>query len=144
MFYSGYYAEAAPFVQQLRDGGFTGTFASADGTKRIPGLVKQAGQSAKDAIPVLPVQPGHRRLRQNYKELFGQDAGTYSPLEGCDLGTIMLQRASTPGKITRADLLDFVPQLPGQGVARHYQWTDTGELTGRHGLDLQGSVTTYA
>ncbi len=33
VFYSGYYSEAAPLVQQLKDGGFKGTFVSADGTK---------------------------------------------------------------------------------------------------------------
>ena len=33
VFYSGYYSEAAPLVQQLKDGGFEGTFVSADGTK---------------------------------------------------------------------------------------------------------------
>ena len=42
VFYSGYYAEAAPFVQQLRDGGFEGTFVSADGTKDP--RVRQAGR----------------------------------------------------------------------------------------------------
>ena len=33
------------------------------------------------------------------------------------------------GKITRADLLDFVRNYQGQGIARKYQWTETGELT---------------
>ncbi len=42
VFYSGYYAEAAPFVQQLKDGGFEGTFVSADGTKDP--AVRQAGR----------------------------------------------------------------------------------------------------
>ncbi len=32
------------------------------------------------------------------------------------------------GKIA-ADLLDWVRNYQGQGVARKYQWTDTGELT---------------
>jgi len=126
VFYSGYYAEAAPFVQQLRDGGFTGTFASADGTKD-PEFVKQAGQSSKDAILSCPCSPATGDFAKNYKAKFGQDAGTYS-LEGYDLGTIMLKGIDS-GKITRADLLDFVRNYQGQGVARHYQWTDTGELT---------------
>ena len=33
VFYSGYYSEAAPFAQQLKDGGVTAQFISADGTK---------------------------------------------------------------------------------------------------------------
>ena len=60
VFYSGYYAEAAPFVQQLRDAGFTGKFVSADGTKD-PEFVKQAGASVQGRGAVLPVRPGHRR-----------------------------------------------------------------------------------
>ena len=32
------------------------------------------------------------------------------------------------GKITRPDLLDWVKNYKGQGVAREYQWTDKGEL----------------
>jgi branched-chain amino acid transport system substrate-binding protein len=126
VFYSGYYAEAAPFVQQLRDGGFTGTFASADGTKD-PEFVKQAGQSSKDAILSCPCSPATGDFATKYKDKFGQEAGTYS-LEGYDLGTIMVKGIDA-GKITRPDLLDFVRNYQGQGVARKYQWTDTGELT---------------
>jgi len=49
VFYSGYYSEAAPFVQQLKDGGVEATFVSADGTKD-PEFVKQAGESSKGSI----------------------------------------------------------------------------------------------
>lgn len=126
VFYSGYYAEAAPFVQQLRDAGYTGTFASADGTKD-PEFVKQAGAAAKDAVLSCPCSPATGDFAVKYKEAFGQDAGTYS-LEGYDLGTIML-RGIDAGKVTRADLLDWVRNYQGQGVARKYQWNDNGELT---------------
>lgn len=126
VFYSGYYAEAAPFVQQLRDGGYTGTFASADGTKD-PEFVKQAGAAAKDAVLSCPCSPATGDFAVKYQEKFGQDAGTYS-LEGYDLGTIMLKGIDA-GKVTRADLLDWVRNYQGQGMARKYQWTDTGELT---------------
>ena len=33
------------------------------------------------------------------------------------------------GAITRPALLDFVKNYKGQGTARKYQWTPTGELT---------------
>ncbi len=126
VFYSGYYAEAAPFVQQLRDGGFTGTFVSADGTKD-PEFVKQAGQSAKDAILSCPCSPAGGEFAEEYKAAFGQDAGTYS-LEGYDLGTIMLKGIDA-GHIDRPGLLEWVRNYQGQGFARKYRWTGTGELT---------------
>jgi branched-chain amino acid transport system substrate-binding protein len=126
VFYSGYYAEAAPFVQQLRDAGVKANFVSADGTKD-PEFVKQAGEASKDAILSCPCGPATGDFAKQYTEKFGQAPGTYST-EGYDLGTIMLKGIDA-GKITRPDLLDWVKNYQGQGVARKYQWTDTGELT---------------
>ena len=126
VFYSGYYAEAAPFVQQLRDGGFTGKFVSADGTKD-PEFVKQAGQSSKDAVLSCPCGPATGTFAEEYTKKFGQAPGTYST-EGYDLGTILLKGIDS-GAITRPALLDYVHKYDGQGVARKYQWTDKGELT---------------
>jgi branched-chain amino acid transport system substrate-binding protein len=126
VFYSGYYAEAAPFVQQLRDAGVTANFVSADGTKD-PEFVKQAGESSKDAMLSCPCGPATGDFAKQYTDKFGQEPGTYST-EGYDLGTVMLKGIDA-GKITRPDLLDWVKNYQGQGVARKYQWTDTGELT---------------
>ena len=62
-----------------------------------------------------------------YKKKFNAEAGTYSA-EGYDLGTILVKGIDS-GAITRPALLDFVKNYNGQGVARKYQWTPTGELT---------------
>src|SRR3954470_303911 len=126
VFYGGYYAEAAPLVQQLKDGGVTATFVSADGTKD-PQFVSQAGEAAKDAILSCPCGPATGTFADEYKKKFNTDAGTYSA-EGYDLGTILVKGIDS-GAITRPALLDFVKNYDGQGVARKYQWTPTGELT---------------
>jgi branched-chain amino acid transport system substrate-binding protein len=126
VFYSGYYAEAAPFVQQLRNGGFQGTFVSADGTKD-PEFVKQAGEASKDAILSCPCSPAPKSFADEYTKKFNQEPGTYST-EGYDLGTILLKGIDS-GAITRPALLDFVRKYNGPGVARQYQWTPEGELT---------------
>jgi branched-chain amino acid transport system substrate-binding protein len=126
VFYSGYYAEAAPFVQQLRDAGYTGKFASADGTKD-PEFVKQAGSSAKDAVLSCPCGPASAAFSDEYTKKFGQAPGTYST-EGYDLGTVLVKGIDS-GAVTREALLDYAKKYDGQGVARKYQWTDTGELT---------------
>ena len=126
VFYAGYYAEAAPFVQQLRDAGYTGRFASADGTKD-PEFVKQAGQASKDAVLACPCGPASKAFSDEYTKKFGQAPGTYST-EGYDLGTI-LAKGIDSGAVTREALLDFVKTYEGQGVARKYQWTPEGELT---------------
>ena len=126
VFYSGYYSEAAPFVQQLRDAGFTGKFASADGTKD-PEFVKQAGSASKDAVLSCPCGPATGAFADEYTKKFGQGPGTYST-EGYDLGTI-LAKGIDSGAVTREDLLKFAKKYEGHGVARKYQWTDNGELT---------------
>jgi branched-chain amino acid transport system substrate-binding protein len=126
VFFAGYYAEAAPLVQQLKDGGFEGTFVTDDGAKD-PELVKQAGASSKDALISCPCGPATGTFADEYNKKFNQEAGTYSA-EGYDLGTILLKGIDA-GKITRPDLLEFVRTYNGPGVARNYQWTPTGELT---------------
>ena len=126
VFYGGYYSEAAPLVQQLKDGGVTATFVSADGTKD-PEFVKQAGESSKGALLSCPCGPATGAFADEYTKKFGQDPGTYST-EGYDLGTILLKGIDS-GAITRPALLDYVKNYNGQGVARKYQWTDKGELT---------------
>ncbi|WP_286177706.1 branched-chain amino acid ABC transporter substrate-binding protein [Arthrobacter sp. SLBN-53] len=126
VFFGGYYAEAAPLVQQLRDSGFGGTFVSADGSKDNE-FVKQAGESSKGALLACPCGPATGSFAQEYTDKFGQEPGTYST-EGYDLGTILLKGIDS-GAITRPALLDYVRNYKGQGVAREYQWTPVGELT---------------
>jgi branched-chain amino acid transport system substrate-binding protein len=126
IFYSGYYSEAAPFVQQLRDGGVTATFIAGDGTKD-PEFVKQAGESSKDALLSCPCGPASKGFANEYTNKFKQEPGTYST-EAYDLGTILLKGIDS-GAITRPALLDFVRNYNGQGVGRKYQWTPNGELT---------------
>jgi branched-chain amino acid transport system substrate-binding protein len=86
-----------------------------------------AGSSAKDAVLSCPCGPAGAAFADEYTKKFGQEPGTYST-EGYDLGTI-LAKGIDSGAVTREALLDFTKKYDGQGVARKYQWTDTGELT---------------
>lgn len=126
VFFSGYSSEAAPLVQQLRDGGVTATFVSADGTKDIE-FVKEAGNSSKDAILSCPCGPAPDWFTQEYTGKFGAEPGAYS-IEGYDLATILLKGIDA-GQVSRPDLLKWVRTYNGLGLARNYQWTDNGELT---------------
>jgi len=126
VFYAGYYAEAAPFVSQLRDGGVKAVFVSADGTND-PQFVTQAGSAAKGAILSCPCGPAPDAFEKSYKAQFGTGSGVYS-VEGYDLTTIMLKGIDS-GVTDRAGLIDFVKNYSGDGLARHYQWDAKGELT---------------
>lgn len=125
IFYAGYYAEAAPFVQQLRSGGVTAAFVSADGSND-PEFVRQAGSSSKGALLSCPCSPAPEKFATEYKALNGQAPGVYS-VEGYDLTTILLKGIDS-GKVTRAELVDYVRNYNGTGVARQYKWGETGEL----------------
>lgn len=126
IYYAGYYAEAAPFVQQLRSGGVTATFISDDGTKDVE-FVKQAGDASKDAVLSCPCGPAPDKFATDYKASSGFEAGTYST-EGYDLTTIVLKGIAA-GKTSRADMVEYVRTYKGQGLAREYQWGPTGELS---------------
>jgi branched-chain amino acid transport system substrate-binding protein len=126
VFYSGYYSEAAPFVQQLKDGGVTATFVSADGTND-PQFVAQAGAASKDAILSCPCGPAPDAYATEYTDFNGAAPGVYST-EGYDLTTIMLAGIDS-GVTDRAGLVDFVKNYDGLGLARQYKWDATGELS---------------
>ncbi|MGH3677730.1 MAG: branched-chain amino acid ABC transporter substrate-binding protein [Mycobacterium sp.] len=126
VFFAGYYAEAAPLTQQLKDGGFTGTFITGDGAKD-PEYVKQAGESSKDAVITCPCGPATGEFAEEYTQKFNLEPGTYST-EAYDLATILVKGIDS-GAITRPALLEYVRNYNGPGVARNYQWTPTGELT---------------
>ena len=124
--FASYYTEGALLLQQLRDAGYTGLFAGPDGLKD-PQFVKAAGQAAAGAVLSCPCGPPTGAFAEDYTKKFGQAPGTYS-LESYDLATILLKGIDS-GAVTRPALLEFVRTYVGQGVARKYQWTDTGELT---------------
>ena len=126
VFFAGYFAEAAPFLQQLRDGGVTAQFVSGDGTNDSE-FIARAGDAAKGTVVSCSCGPPASEFAREYAEKFDAEPGMYSA-GGYDLGTVLL-RGIDAGAITRPALLDFVRAYDGQGLERRYQWTDNGELT---------------
>ncbi|MCB0936123.1 MAG: branched-chain amino acid ABC transporter substrate-binding protein [Mycobacterium sp.] len=124
--YAAYYTEGALLVDQLRQAGFKGYFFGPDGLKD-PQFVKAAGASAKDAVVSCPCGPAPDAFVDAYTKKFGQAPGTYS-VEAYDAAAILLKGIDS-GAVTRPALRDFVAGYDGQGLARRYKWTDTGELT---------------
>jgi branched-chain amino acid transport system substrate-binding protein len=126
VYYAGYYAEAAPFVQQLRDAGVTAEFVSGDGTND-PQFVEQAGEASKDAILTCPCGPAPDDFAATYETEFNIAPGVYS-VDAYDLATIMVTGISE-GKVTdRASMIEFFKTYDGQGVAKAYKWDSSGEL----------------
>lgn len=126
VFFGGYYAEAAPFAQQLKSAGSNAVFVSGDGTND-PQFVSQAGDSAKGSVLSCPCGPAPDKFKSEYQAAFKQLPGVYS-VEAYDLATILM-KGIAEGKQTRPELLAYVKGYKGPGLARTYQWTPTGELT---------------
>lgn len=125
VYYAGYYAEAAPFITQLRDGGFEGTFMSGDGVNDAQ-FVEQAGSAAEGALLTCPCGPAPEEFGATYEAAFGQPAGVYST-EGYDLATILMSGIDS-GVADRAGLVEYVRGYDGTGLAKLYQWNEVGEL----------------
>ena len=128
VFYSGYYAEGAPFDQQLVGKGFTGTFVAPDGVKDDQ-FIKQAGDASNNAYFTCPCLPGELipEFASAYKDVSkGAEPGTYS-IEGYDAATVLLSGIDA-GKQSRADLLSWVKAYDKDGFSKHYKWDAKGEL----------------
>ena len=106
--YSGYYAQAATFVKQLRNAGFTGIFASGDGTYD-PGFITGAGAAAEGArltASSAVFQDAGAKISADFKKVTGADAGTYAT-EDFDATNILLT-AITHGAHTRAAIQKYI------------------------------------
>lgn len=128
IFYSGYYAEAAPLDQQLVQAGFKGTFIGPDGVKD-PQFLKLAGSAASNAYFTCPCTDGALvpSFASAYQKVANASPGTYS-VEGYDIATILLKGIDA-GNTTRAKLLAYVKNYSGDGLSKHFQWGPTGELS---------------
>jgi branched-chain amino acid transport system substrate-binding protein len=128
VFYSGYYAEAAPFDQQLVSKGYKGGFIGPDGVKDDQ-FLKLAGSASNNAYFTCPCLPGELipSFEQAYKAAFKAEPGTYS-VEAYDAMTILLKGIDA-GNTTRDKLKAFVTSYDGQGLSKAFKWDSTGELS---------------
>jgi branched-chain amino acid transport system substrate-binding protein len=127
VFYSGYYAEAAPLDQQLVSKGYQGAFIGPDGVKDDQ-FIKLAGSASGNAYFTCPCLPGDLipDFANNYKALTHAEPGTYS-VEAYDAATVLLSGIDK-GNTTRAKLLSYVTNYDGQGLSKKLKWDSTGEL----------------
>lgn len=145
VFYSGYYAEGAPFDQQLVNQGYKGVFVGPDGVKD-PAFVQQAGSASGNAVFTCPCTDGSLipSFSSAYEAVSGGKApGTYS-LEGYDAATVLLKGIAA-GNQTRSALLNFVKNYNANGLSKHLQWTATGELESSavYGYKVQNGKIVY-
>lgn len=125
VFFAGRHPQAVPLVSQLRDGGFGGVIVGADGSNGAA-FIEQAGSAAEGVVLSCPCSPAPPDFVTEYTREFNRPPGAYS-VEAYDLATILLVGIDS-GAVARPELLDFVRDYDGQGIAHRYQWTRDGDL----------------
>jgi branched-chain amino acid transport system substrate-binding protein len=124
--YGGAAEQGATLVRRLREAGSSAGFIWA-GVLRDDKFISDGSAAAKSALLSCPCGPAPAWFAQKYRAILGVDPGSYSA-EGYDLATILLKGIDA-GRRTRSEMIEWMRHYDGQGVARRYQWTNTGELT---------------
>ena len=126
VYYAGFWAEAAPFVQQLRAAGVTARFVSGDGSND-PQFVAHAGPASQGTILTGLFGPATDEFAVHYQTAFGTAPGAYS-VDAYDIATIMVTGISS-GVTDRGGMIGYFRTYDGQGLAKNYRWDASGELT---------------
>jgi branched-chain amino acid transport system substrate-binding protein len=126
VWFGGYYTEAGLLTKQLRAANWDGNFVSGDGSND-PGFVENAGaEAAEGAYLTCPCAPSTGDFLAKYKEINGQDPGTYSA-EGYDAANVLLQGIAD-GNTDRESLLEWVNNYDDEGLTKHVKFDETGEV----------------
>jgi len=139
LFYGGYTAEAGPFLSQLRDAGWTGTFVGGDGINDnnmlAIGNAKVEGTVA--TCPCAPATDASKAFVDAYTAEYKTAPAVYADVS-YDIMSVFLNGIDA-GKTTRADLLAYINSYDKKGDATgvEYKWDDKGEL-------LASQVVVYA
>jgi branched-chain amino acid transport system substrate-binding protein len=129
VFFGGYYTEAGLITAQMRSAGVTATFVAADGVKD-PGYIEAAGaEAAEGAVitcPCVPEDQAGGTFFADYETEFGAPPGTYSA-EAFDAANVFLQGIAE-GIDNREDMLAWVNDYDADGITKHVQFTEEGEI----------------
>jgi branched-chain amino acid transport system substrate-binding protein len=130
--YTGYYADGAKFVKQLRDKNYKGIFAAGDGVlnSEFPKLAgKRQSEGVRLTAPIVPLEVASPKLTADFKKEFGAAPGVYTT--EAFTATNMILEAIKKGKTSRADILAYVKAIKYKNVAGvTISFNEFGDLSG--------------
>ena len=130
--YTGYYADGAKFLKQLRDKNYKGVFAAGDGVlnSEFPKLAgKRQSEGARLTAPIVPLEVASPKLTADFKKEFGANPGVYTT--EAFTATNMILEAIKKGKTTRADILAYIKTINHKNVAGvTVSFNEFGDLSG--------------
>ncbi len=130
--YTGYYADGAKFLKQLRDKNYKGVFAAGDGVlnSEFPKLAgKRQSEGARLTAPIVPLEVASPKLTADFKKEFGANPGVYTT--EAFTATNMILEAIKAGKTTRADILAYIKKIKHKNIAGvTISFNEFGDLSG--------------
>jgi branched-chain amino acid transport system substrate-binding protein len=111
--YTGYYAQAAILLNQLRAAGFKGDFAAGDGVMS-QSFIDGAGKNAEGALlvaPTIPLSVGNPTMEADYVKVMGAASGEYSA-ETITITNLFIEAVKS-GVSTRSAMLNFINGYKG-------------------------------
>lgn len=128
IFYSGYYPEGGPFLDQLRKADVEAEFIGPDGVKD-ENFLTAAGDAAEGAIVTCPCIPGDNAegdFAADFKKIIGEEPGTYGA-EAYDAAQVFLDGIKD-GVDSREAMLKYVDAYDKDGVSKHIKFDDKGNI----------------
>ena len=131
VYFAGYGKQAGLLVKQLKDGGYTGVFATGDGSYAKE-LIDNGGSAAEGVQLTFPGGAPSADFATKWNALTDAEGGDKGQLgayseEAYDAATILLTGIGE-GKTTRADLLAFVNSYDADGLTKHIKFAANGDL----------------
>jgi branched-chain amino acid transport system substrate-binding protein len=130
--YTGYYADGAKFLKQLRDKNYKGVFAAGDGVlnSEFPKLAgKRQSEGARLTAPIVPLEVASPKLTADFKKEFGANPGVYTT--EAFTATNMILEAIKAGKTSRADILAYIKTIKHKNIAGvTISFNEFGDLSG--------------
>lgn len=128
VFYSGYYPEGGPFLNQLKKAGVEAQFVGPDGVKdeNFIEAAKDASEGAVITCPCIPGEEAEGDFAKEFEERIGEPAGTYGA-EAFDAANVFLDGIKDGVKDKEA-MLKFVDAYDEPGASKHIKFDDDGNI----------------
>ena len=140
IYWTGYQAEGANLIMQLRQGGYEGTIMVGDGSSAQE-LIDLAGPDAEGVLctgpPLTDFLPEAQEFTQRYDESFPREPGAYAALM-YDATMLLADAMERAGSFDSAEIRDALDATDGyQGIAGDISFTEQNTLVGNNFVVLE-------
>lgn len=128
VFYSGYYPEGGPLLNQMKKAGVDAQFIGPDGVKD-ENFIKAAKDAAEGAIITCPCIPGEKAegdFAKDFEKIIGEAPGTYGA-EAYDAANVFLDGIKD-GVKDKKGMLEFVNAYDKAGASKHIKFDKDGNI----------------